>query len=140
MPTKLSQRTHTDAIVTALEGGGLTVGRGVRNTKPDGNGTLLAPPCVIVHPISGGARFGTLDDWTAHAQLVYQLTCVGSTQQQAEWVRDDSELLLDGVTVSGRSLDVMRLDFGSGGVERNDQTGDTVFTCMTRYRFTSSPA
>ncbi|MFW5898856.1 MAG: hypothetical protein ACOCUN_00150, partial [Jiangellaceae bacterium] len=71
---------------------------------------------------------------------VYQLTCVGQTQEQAELVRDKCELLLDGITVSGRSLDVMRIDFGSDGVERNDRTGDAVFTCMSRYRFTSSPA
>lgn len=140
MPTKLVQRVHTDAIADALTDGDLSVGLGVRNTQPDGKGTLLPPPCVVVHPISGGARFGTLDDWTAHATLVYQLTCVGQTQEQAEWVRDECELLLDGLTVSGRHVELVRQDFGSDGVERGDRTGDLVFTCMTRYRLTSSPA
>lgn len=142
MVTKLAQRDHTTAVIAALTAAGITTGRGIRNEQPDGSTAALSPPCAVVHPIPGGRRYGTLDDWTVHADLVYQVTCVGLTASQAEWVRDQSEVLLDGVTVSGRLIDVVRVDFGSDGVARDDDIGapNLYFTCMPRYRLYSTPA
>jgi hypothetical protein len=96
----------------------------------------------VVHPLPGGTRHGTLDDWTKHASLLYQITCVGQTQSQAEWVRDESEVLLDGLTVIGRLIDVVRVDFGSDEAVRDDSLGapETLFGAMPRYRLYSTPA
>lgn len=139
--TKLSQRDHTSAVVAALEGAGLVVGRGIRNTEPDGSGDTIPPPCAIVHPLPGGDRYGTLDDWAKHADMMYQVTCVGATQSQAEWVRDQTEVLLDGIVVDGRHIDIVKVEDGADAVDRDDSIhGDTMFTAMPRYRVSSSPA
>lgn len=137
MPTTLNQREHTDAIVAALESVA-PVGRGVRNSDPDDSETFLDPPCYVLHPISVGRRYGTVDDWTVNADLVYQVTCVGLTQRQAEWLRDASELLLSGVSVAGRHIDIVRSDFGSSSVNHEEVAGETLFTAMPRYRFMGS--
>jgi hypothetical protein len=141
MPTKLEQRDHTQAVITALEGAGLTVGRGIRNTEPDGSGDTLPPPCVVVHPLPGGRRFGTMDDWTLHADLMYQITCVGATQAQAEWLRDQTEVLLDGITVAGRHIDIVKHENGSDGAMRDETIqGEALFVSFPQYRVSSSPA
>lgn len=141
--TALSQRDHTDGVVAVLEAVGLSVGRGVRNSEPDGSGDALDPPCAVVHPIPGGTRHGTLDDHVKHAELVYQITCVGQTAAQAESVRDDVEAaMLGGITVSGRLIDVIRIDFGSDDTRRDDDIGapKLFFTSTPRYRLQSTPA
>lgn len=140
MVTALSQREHTNAVVAALEGAGLVVGRGVRTASPDGSGAELPPPCVVVHPIPGGRRFGDLDDHVKHADLVYQLTCVGETQAQAEWVRDKTEVLYTGITVADRHIDIVRDDFGSSDARLDGTVEPAVFVAMPRYRIASSPA
>ena len=141
--TALSQQAHTDAVVAALEGAGLVVGRGVRNTEPDGSGDPLDPPCAVVHPLIGGRRYGVLDDWTRHADLDYQVTCVGATQEACEIVRDQvEEVMLAGITVAGRLIDVVRITFGSDGTRRDDDIGapDLYFIATPRYRLVSTPA
>lgn len=138
--TKLTQRDHTNAVIATLTGAGLVVGDAVRNTEPDGSGAVIPPPCVVVHPIPGGRRFGTLDDYVKDADLLYQLTCVGETRDQAEWVRDETEILLDGVTVAGRQIDVIRLDFGSDEARLDGTVHPAVFVSMPRYRLSSTPA
>lgn len=142
MPTHLAQADHTSGVIAALVTTGYPVGRGVRNTEPDGSGDALAPPCFVVHPIPGGRRYGTVDDWTVNADLVYQISCVGETQEAAEILRDESEVLLDGITVAGRLIDVVRVDFGSDGARRDDDIGapELFFVSMPRYRIYSTAA
>lgn len=141
--TALSQRDHTDAVIATLRAAGLSVGDGIRNEQPDGSGEPLDPPCAVVHPIPGGTRTGTLDDHVRHADLVYQISCVGLTRAQAEWVRDRvEEAMLGGVSVPGRLIDVIRIDFGSDDARRDDDVGapELFFTSMPRYRLSSTPA
>ncbi|WP_166345112.1 hypothetical protein [Phytoactinopolyspora limicola] len=143
--TKLVQRQHTAAVVAALKAVGLAVGHAIRNTNPDGTGPVLKPPCAIVYLIPGGERSGTMDDWNKDATLVYQVTCVGLTYEQAEWVRDQSETLLDlkgtGI-VPGRYIDRVEATFGAsfgGGDEhRNDSTGSPFFQITPRYAIYSA--
>lgn len=143
MPTLLSQRDHTDAVVATLTAAGISTGRGIRNEQPDGSGAALDPPCAVVHPIPGGRRYGTLDDHVKDADVVYQITCIGETQAAAEQVRDDVEAaMFSGVTISGRLVDVIFIESGSDGVRRDDDIGapETYFTCTPRYRLKSTPA
>lgn len=139
MPTPIVVRVHTDALIAALGGAGLTVGDGIRNSRADGKGTTLPPPCVVVYSMPSNLRQPTLDDWTAHQRLAYQLTGVGNDRQQAEWVADECEAALtSGFAVSGRSLDAIWPQ--RGPLMRNDSTGDSVWTCPIDIAFTSSPA
>lgn len=135
---KVSQRDHTNAIADLLDTiPDVTVGRGIRNTEPDGTGQPLTPPCIVVHPLPGGGRYGDLDDVGKHATLLYQLSCYGLTQQQAEWVADQTQLLLDGLDVPGRSIQVVRADFGSSEAVRDDTVGAPWFQATPRYRIVS---
>lgn len=139
MPTPLVLRVHTDALISALQAAGLSVGDAVRNTQPDGKGSVLAPPCVVVYSMPSNLRQAMLDDWTAHQRLAYQFTCVGDSRQQAEWTADEAETALnDGFSVSGRSLDAIWPQRGS--LMRDDETGDSLWTCPLDIAFTSSPA
>lgn len=138
-PTPLVLRVHTNALIAALTGAGLSVGDGVRNDQADGKGSTLPPPCVVVYSMPSNLRLPTLDDWTAHQHLAYQLTCVGVTRQQAEWTADQAEAAITpGFAVSGRSLDAIWPQ--RGRLMRDDDTGDSLWTCPLDIAFTSSPA
>lgn len=138
-PTPLVLRVHTDALIAALTDADLSVGDGVRNSQPDGKGTTLPPPCVVVYSMPSNLRQPTLDDWTAHQRLAYQLSCVGSTREQAEWVADECEAtVIGGFTVSNRSLDAIWPQ--RGRLMRDDATGDSLWTLPLDLMFTSSPA
>lgn len=139
MPTPLVLRVHTDALIAALSAASLSVGDAVRNDQADDKGSTLPPPCVVVYSMPSNLRQPKLDDWTAHHRLAYQLTCVGSSRVQAEWVADEAEAAVNGgFAVSGRSLDAIWPQ--RGPLRRDDDTGDSLWTCPLDIAFTSSPA
>lgn len=126
-----SLRTHTDAVIAALEGFGLTVG--------DASGEGLTSPFCVVYPIPGGATNGSLEDPNADAELIYQSTCVGKSREQAEWVADKTLLLLSGFSVTGRVVTQIELeDFG--GVSRDDDVQPPLWYGTPRFRVYSTPA
>lgn len=125
-------RAHTDAVIAALEALGLAVGDAV---APDQD-----PPYVVVYPIPGGSTTGTLATPDDDAILVYQVTCVGKTREQAEWLADKALILLEGnVAVTGRRVLRVSLDM-HGGTQRDDQLTPPVFWSTPRFRIISTPA
>lgn len=124
-----SQRRHTDGVIAALEAAGLTVGDG----EAEG-----APPYVVVHSIPGGSAFGSLEEPHEDAELVYQVTCVGTTREQAEWLADRSMVLLDGVTVADRSIAFVELDTLPGS-RRDTSVTPEVWLSTPRFRLKSTP-
>lgn len=125
-------RTHTDAVIAALEGAGLTVGDAV---APD-----AAPPYAVVYSVSAGGWSGTLAEPYEDAALVFQVTCVGATREQAEWVADKAiATLLGGLSVSGRFIANVAIDL-SGGVLRDDQRTPPLFYSTPRFRVLTTPA
>lgn len=126
-----SQRKHTDGVIAALEAAGLTVG--------DGEAPSGSPPYVNVHAIPGGRAFGSLEEPHEDAELVYQVTCVGTTREQAEWLADKSMVLLDGVTVDGRSIAFVELD-SLPGSRRDTSVTPEVWQATPRFRLKSTPS
>lgn len=125
-------RTHTDALIAALQAMGLEVGDAV---APDDT-----PPYVVVYAIPGGTASGTLARPDDDAELVYQVTCVGLTRQQAEWLADKALTLLETpLSVSGRSIARVALDLHAG-VSRDDSRTPPYFVAMPRFRLYSTPA
>jgi hypothetical protein len=125
-------REHTDAVIAALEGLELAVGDAI---APDQD-----PPYVVVYPIPGGGSTGTLGAQHDDAILVYQVTCVGSSREQAEWLADKALELLEGsLSVDGRRVCNVDLDM-HGGVQRDDQVTPPVFWSMPRFRITTTPS
>lgn len=124
-------RIHTNAVITALEATGVPVGDA---KAPEGD-----PPYFFVVPRPEGDVYGTLDDPHADAEVVYQVTSVGTTREQAEGARDLArETLLAGVTVSGRTISLVTIET-VGAVERDSDIEPNRFFCPETYRLFSSP-
>lgn len=125
-----SLREHTDAVIAALEAADLSVG--------DAEAPDAQPPYVVVYAIPGGRAFGSLAEPHEDAELVYQITCVGKTREQAEWLADKAMVLLDGLTVDGRSIAFVTLD-SLPGVQRQTEPTPAVFLSTPRFRVYSTP-
>jgi hypothetical protein len=136
--SEIQFRAHTDAVIALLEGQDLLVGD---HEAPDGAGEQgdgSFVHYVVVYRIPGGKRSGTLADPHGDADFIYQVTCVGSSRRQAEWLADKAEALLAGVTVEGRRIHVV--PHGNPGIPREDDVTPSIFTMAPRYRLMSSPA
>lgn len=124
-------RVHTDAVIAALEGFGLVVGDGEAPKDTE-------PPYVAVYPVPGGGTTGTLANPDDDAFLIYQITCVGVSRQQAEWLEAKALALLGGLQVEGRRIARVALDM-HGGIQRDDQAEPPVFYSTPRFRLISTP-
>ena len=136
MPLPLKQK-HTDAVIAKLAG---TSGFSTFDSNapaPEDRPEKY----VVVYPIPGGSRGGTLAGPFDDAEIVYQVTCVGQTRQQAEWVRDKVEAaLLTGITVSGRHIPLVRPEGGDDGTYRDDTVTPPLYYTTPRYRVHTTPA
>lgn len=145
--TLAATRTHTDAVLAALEA--TTVLVGDADPKPPGYGWQGTPgqsvfvPYMVLYPIPGGTFDGSIGDPNDDAQLLYQVTCVGSTRTQCEWVLDKALGALVGQSpvIAGRSLmRSIESDMAGGGVRRDDTVQPAVFISTPRFRLWTTPA
>lgn len=122
-------RVHTDSVIAKLESVGLSVG----------DGESPAPPSCAVYTIPGGRSYGSLQEPNEDADFVYQVTCVGITREQAEWVADKAiAALLGGVTVADRHIARVMVD-AFPGVFRDDDATPPVFVSTPRFRLITTP-
>lgn len=150
--TDLAQlRTHTDAIVDALDVMLKVFDAGAPdlNVIPGGFGwgwqgtpgdSEFRPYC-IVYPLPGGLFDGPLGCPDDDASLVWQVTCVGATRGQCEWVADQVAAVLIGQTLNVANRFIFRIwaDMAGGGVRRDDTVQPPVFIATPRYRVDSTP-
>jgi hypothetical protein len=126
-----SVRTHADAVVDALDGAGVNVGDG---KAPEG-----PLPYAVVYDIAGPPLSGTLEEPNEDGELVYQVTCVGSTAEQARWMCDKViTTLLAGLTVAGRRIALVSID-NTPSVLRDDDINPPVFFATPRFRLKTTP-
>jgi hypothetical protein len=133
-----SLRRHTDAVIDKLEAAGLRVGN-AEGKDASGNDLSdnMTTGYAVVFRISGRMS-GTLGALHDDADLVFQVTCVGKTAEQADWVVDKAMTLLSGVTITGRYI-IPFID-EAGSVRRDDSGPDTLFYATPRFRLVSVPA
>lgn len=124
-------RKHNDAVIAALVAAGLTIG--------DGEAPEADPPYGVVYQVPSAGLEGTLADPNADGELVYQVTCVGTTREQAQWVVDKAMALLDGFNVANRSIARVSVD-SLPGVLRDDKLDPPLFYATPRFRVFSTPA
>lgn len=138
-------REHTDAILAALRatfGDRAEVGDA---EAPDGTGRQgdgSFAKYAVVYALSGGNTMGTLATPDADAWLPYQVTCVGGSRQQAEWVRDEVVARLVGtytLEVEQRRIPRVRLD-STGGATRDDDQTPPVWWAAPRFAVLTTPA
>lgn len=141
-------REHDDAVIAALEALGVVVGDA---EAPENAEDLIdsGQGYVVVYPISGGRLSGTLGNPDRDAELVYQVTCVGASREQARWLADKTlELLQTTLAVPNRHVPRVALDMAGGfggrsggtGVERDERRTPPVFWTAPRFRVFSTPA
>ncbi len=83
-------RPHVDVVVTALKGSGLTVHRGIGPADP----LTAAPYCVVYAGIA--TTDGPSANRFADVNAEVQVTSVGRTSEQAEWMADEAFAALIG--------------------------------------------
>lgn len=138
-----SLRAHTDAIKMKLVATTIPVGDAI---KPDGCGWSGAPgeslfvPYMVLYP-AFGTFDGTIAAGSDDASLEYQITCVGATREQAEWVADEAiaALVEQSVVIVGRSIMRIQLE-DIGMVRRDDDVLPSVFFTTPRISLSTTPS
>lgn len=98
------------------------------------------PDYLIVYPLDGGTRDGSLSDPFADAELLYQVTIVARLPEAARDMVSKVEAALAGVAVSGRVV-LQVIPEGIPGVIRDEALGDPpVFFCTPIWRLSTAPA
>ena len=142
--TNIDLRPFTDSLLTLLQSNslGLFVGDG---EGPD----PLAFPYAVLYPDPSpelSEEGGTLSDPDAHRIIVWTLTSVGRSREQAQGADDllRATLLAGALTVAGRNL--WRISITSlGQIERDDDVDlggerGSVFYATTEISISSAPA
>lgn len=133
-----SIEAHTNAVISTLEGFGLIVGDA---EAPANKEELLAQGkgYVVVYQVPGGTSSGNLDNPSADAVYIYQVTCVGTRRVQADWLADKvSGLLQANLSVPGRYIPTIKVNM-HGGARRDDTVTPPVFLSTPRFRIASTP-
>lgn len=124
---------HTNAVLAALEDAGLAVGDGIAPKPPP-------KKYVVLYPIPGGRVLGTLAEPSADAELVYQVTCVGTSRQQVHWLVDVArDAVLGGITVAGRHIPYVKPEGGQPEVKRDEEQTPPIFYAPFRFRLMTLP-
>jgi hypothetical protein len=143
-----SLRAHTAAVLATLEAAAAaTIAEVGDAQQPAGASWQGQPghsqfvPYMVVYPL-GGPFDGTLGDPDDDADLQWQVTCVGETREQTEWLADLCIGALVGkpLTVAGRAVQRVQLDDAAAGVRADDTVQPTVFIATPRFRALSTPA
>lgn len=135
-------RPVTASIVTILTDAGLLVGAGQQPTGAGGDCTDGSfRPWAVIHPMRGGDLDGSLGLGQEDAEALYQITCVGATQEQAEWVADTARIALLAATPTapGRAVVLVVID-ELGGSTRDDDAQPPLWFIADRYRLLTTPA
>lgn len=139
-----SLREHTNAVLATLQATNVLVGDAV---KPSGAGWTNNNPAGVFTPYMVLHRLlGTFDGPIAapdvDAELEYQVTCVGATRDQAEWVADKAITALVGQTVAAASRSLLqRIYLTDAGMSRRDDTVQPpVFYATPRFLIYTTPS
>lgn len=127
-------RTHTDAIVALLD----TIPRDIPVSV--GEAPAGANCCIVVWP-SGGLQIPDAIKTPTHDfEMDFQITCVGTTAEQALWVHDNARAVLDRQTptVSGRTCWPIWADEQPQPVRRDDAVNPPLYVAISRWSIRST--
>jgi hypothetical protein len=136
--------THalTDALLVALRAAWTYVGDGEAPDPlpPNDNAGRPTVPYAVLYPAGLGPTEGPVSNRNADARPLYQLTCVGGTRQQAEWLSDKLRpVLLTPPSVSGWNVAEPVVET-SQPVRRDDSTAPPLLYTADQVRFFITPA
>lgn len=110
MTAVISRREVNEAVADFLDPLGRPVGRARIPTQPTNDQIVADPPYMILYPIMGGTYWGApLTSPEDSMGLVYQVTCVGMREDQAQWLADEVRVRIldrntDGAFVSSLTV------------------------------------
>lgn len=150
MSTVHQGRPLTDAILASLAADDIIVGDNLKPpedqddtcgwTGTPGQSTFI--PYAIVWPIPGGVTSGTIQDEHADAFPIYQITSIGATRDQCEWLADKVRVVAErrsSWSPVGRTVMQVRVD-QFGGATPDHTAQPPVHMCPDRYRPITTPA
>jgi len=111
------------AITTLLEGTGKAVGQARRPES-------AVAPYMVLYPLPDSSNEGSISDPHQIAIQLFQVTCVGDTMAEAQWMQAKAREALLGITPSFTGATPIELDLGSG--VRRDPDG-VVFHTTDRF-------
>ena len=131
---------HTDAILTMLRTTTITIGDGVMPRNVDKDETFA--PFAVLYAIVGGEFDGPLSDTQADVNLMYQITAVGETRQQAQVVIDITRVVMqrENLSITGRAVRDIRLITPFSGIIRDDDLPNPLFYGYDRYEVDTTPS
>ncbi|NUP36021.1 MAG: hypothetical protein HOY76_03100 [Streptomyces sp.] len=126
---------HRDAVKDALENSGLAVGLGgAPPTAPPAGSTT---DYVVLYFSPGRSVSESLADQRVDYDTVFQVTCVGKTEERALWVADRARRALHGpLTVEGRKA-WRPEELGGPPVQRDDELSPPLFYVPVQYQLKS---
>jgi hypothetical protein len=132
---------HTDAVLTLLRTSTIEIGDGVIPRNADKSVKTI--PFAALYPLLGGDFDGPLSDTQADVSLMYQITSVGETRQQAQIVLDILRVLMadrSNFLIPNRAVRDVRLLTPFSGIVRDDDLPNPVFYGYDRYELDTTPA
>lgn len=130
---------HFQGLLDALAPLPFPIGDGAAPRSPTKD--ELDPPYAVLYQIPGGTFDGPLDDSQADVILVYQITSVGTTRQQAQVIIDVCRSLMkrENITIPNRKVRDLRHMTPSSGVLRDDDLPNPIFYGYDRYEMDTTP-
>ena len=134
MTSVVKSRLVTDALITLLDTLSFPIGDG---EAPANAGDQYA----VVYPLPDLESDGPANDIDSDVQHVYQVTAVGTTREQAEWVADEvrETILIGAITIAGRSV-MQRRALSGGSIERDDDLSTPLFYKTPLFQIWTTPA
>lgn len=140
MRTIVEPLPHDLAVKTALETIGKPVGFAQAPAVSIGTNGLPTTDYLVLYPIGGGQRSGTLNDPFADIRLVYQITVVGRLPEGVRWLTGKIEPALLGTTITGRVVAQVIPEDLEGVFADRDVGPPHPFYSTPRYRLHTVPA
>lgn len=140
MRTIVEPLPHDLAVVAALETIGKPVGFAQAPAGVLGTNGVPTEDYLVLYPIGGGQRDGTLNDPYDEAGFVYQTTVVGRMPEGVRWLTGQIEEALLGVTVAGRVISQVIPEDLEGVFADRDVGPPHPFYSTPRWRLRSVPA
>lgn len=139
-PNVATSRPTVKAVLTALRAAWPGTGP---TTHRVGDGEAPADkrlPYGVLYRAGGGPLTGPVGDQHADGSLLLQLTCVGETAEQAEWLADKLRpVLLATPAGTGRGVIQVYLET-SQPVRRDDSSDPPLFYAADQARYLTTPA
>lgn len=128
---------HRDAVLAALEGVGLTVGKG---RAPDAADIPSSGAYAVLYFAPGQSESESLADQRTDFSGPFQVTCVGPTEEICLWVADRvRQGLFAAPLVAGRQAYRPREE-GGPPVQRDDDVSPPLYFLPIQYTLRSTSA